>query len=409
MGNSIFNTSKLELKENKNRLNADREIEIKNLIEYVDSDGVGNDYIFGPISEESVKNLAEGIRESGFKTAVEVWELDGENKGKYMIYSGHRRVAAVKELGETKVKCDVYPYPDDELDRRLQFLRANIHSRGSIKASEEGGDIYIAHQIKYLEDILRKKGVKGNINQRICEEFNAKRNTVWKYKSLLRACDELLKAEAEGHIRLEQAAAICSYNKDDQKIIVKVIEESISKGEVLKSKDLDKLIKKLHEKEMDTEMDSTLLQEQVSMIIASILEKKDEIETPSVLDNEKKDNKSVTVYDKYMSRASQLKKDLINNRFDNLKPVEVESILKEYDEVRKELEKAKLFSELMSGMYHGVPVVNSTEIDPEDLKLFNALQLRKLTKAYDKAENLDNIVNQISTIEAEIIMTTKKI
>jgi hypothetical protein len=172
---------------------------------------------------------------------------------------------------------------------------------------------------------------------------------------------------------------------------------------------MDKLLKKLHEKELDDEMDATLLQEQVSMIIASIIEKKKEIETSSTSDSEDKDNKSVTVFDKYMSRASQLEKDLINNRFDSLKPVEVESILKKYDEIRKKLEKAKLFSELMSGMYHGVPVVNSTEIDPEDLKLFNALQLRKLTKAYDKAENLDNIVNQISTIEAEIIMTTKKI
>ena len=408
------NVKKVALEENKNsvRLNADREIEIKNLIEYVDSDGVGNDYIFGPISEESIRNLAEGIKESGFKTAVEVWELDGKNKGKYMIYSGHRRVAAVKKIGETKVKCDIYPYPDDEVDRRLQFLRANIHSRGSIKASEEGGDIYIAHQIKYLEDILRRKGMRSQveITQKVCEEFNAKKITVWKYKSLLKACDELLKAEAEGRIRLEQAATICRFNKDDQKIIVKVIEDAISKGQILNGKDIDKLTKQLHETESDEEMDNTLLETRASMIIASIIDAKKETEQTSDSESvEENDHKSTTIYDKYSLRLSQLKKDLEHNRIDDLKPAEVEKLMQDYDEIRKSLEKAHLFSELMSGLYKGAPVVNSTEIDADDLRSLNPLQLRKLTKAYDKAENLDNIVYQISTIEAEIAMTIKSL
>jgi ParB-like nuclease domain. len=154
--------------------NADREISIDLLVDYIDSDGVGNDYVFGPVTDDSISNLAKGIEEVGFKTAVEVWELSGEDSGKFMIYSGHRRVAAMKYLKKEKVKCDVYPYPKNEIDRRLQFLRANIHSRGSIKASAEGGDIYIAHQIKYLENILRKQGIKSQaqIDNIVCDEFN---------------------------------------------------------------------------------------------------------------------------------------------------------------------------------------------------------------------------------------------
>ena len=381
-------------------LNCDREIEIENLMEYVDTDGIETDYILGPISEESISNQVERIRESGFRRAVDVWELDGEYKGMYMIISGFLSVAAVKALGETKVKCDVYPYPDNELDRRLQFLRANIHSRGSIKASEEVGDIYIARQIKYLEDILRKKGIKGNINQRICEEFNVKRNTVWKYKSLLRACDELLKAEAEGHICIEQAAAICRYNKEDQKAIVKVIEDVISKGHILNGKDIDKLTKQLRETKSDEEVATTDLQERAARIISNIINDKKEIEEPSVLDfEENKDRKSMMVYDKYLLRISQIKNDVNHNCLNSLKPAEVENLMREHEALGKSLARAHLFSELMAGYYKGSPIGNGTKIDSDDLRSLNPLQMHKLTKAYEK------ILDQLRTIQTEQRMT----
>ena len=239
MANDFFsNVKKVSLKQEQERetkvepLNADREIPIDNLVDYIDSDGIGNDYVFGPVTEDSILNLAKGIEEVGFKTAVEVWKLTGDDAGKFMIYSGHRRVAAMKYLKNSSVKCDIYPYPEDEIDRRLQFLRANIHSRGSIKASAEGGDIYIAHQIKYLENILRKQGVRSQaqIDNIVCDEFNAKKNTVWKYKSLLKACDELVEAEREGIILIEQAASICSYDKESQRIIVKAIKDAVKNG-----------------------------------------------------------------------------------------------------------------------------------------------------------------------------------
>jgi hypothetical protein len=226
----------------------------------------------------------------------------------------------------------------------------------------------------------------------------------------LKACDELLKAEAEGRIRLEQAAAICRYSKEDQKVIVKVIEDAISKGQILNGKDIDKFTKQLHETESDEEMDNTLLEARASMIIAGIIDSKKETEQTSDSESvEENDHKSTTIYDKYSLRLSQLKKDLEHNRIDDLKPAEVEKLMQDYDEIRKSLEKAHLFSELMSGLYKGSPVVNSTEIDADDLRSLNPLQLRKLTKAYDKAENLDNIVYQISTIEAEIAMTIKSL
>lgn len=384
--------------------NADREISIDLLVDYIDSDGVGNDYVFGPVTDDSISNLAKGIEEVGFKTAVEVWELSGEDSGKFMIYSGHRRVAAMKYLKKEKVKCDVYPYPKNEIDRRLQFLRANIHSRGSIKASAEGGDIYIAHQIKYLENILRKQGIKSQaqIDNIVCDEFNAKKNTVWKYKSLLKACDELIEAEREGVILIEQAASICSYDKDSQKIIVKAIMDAVKNGHKLLGKDVDNLLKQLHSTDdFDKSYDDSIRQAKISSLIAALFSASpNEEKDPPVKTDEKK---NLTLFDKYSSKFSAFRKTIQSNQLDDLKPKEINSLMAEYNDIRLILENAYIFAELMAGKYKGVEVFADTKIDDNDLMRLNPGQLKKLAIAYDKAGNLDNIVNQISTIQAQKI------
>lgn len=376
--------------------NADRELPIDSLIDYVDSDGIDNDYVFGKVTYDSISNLAKGIEEEGFKTAVEVWKLDGENSGKYMIYSGHRRVAAMKYLKKKNIKCDVYSYPENEIDRRLQFLRANIHSRGSIKAASEGGDIYIAHQIKYLENILRKKGIKSQaqIDNIVCDEFNAKKNTVWKYKSLLKACDELIEAESQGIILIEQAASICSFDKDSQKIIVKAILNATKDGHKLLGKDIDKLIKQIkNDGNFDRNFDEPILQAKVSSIIAALFSSDDKKEMDSSI-QEKKD---ISLFDRYALKFSTISKNILNNKLDDLKPNEIKSLISENDNLKILLENAYLFSELMSGRYKGIEVFNDTKIDESDLDRLNSSQLKKLILAYEKADNLDNIVGQIST------------
>lgn len=410
MANDFFsNVKKVSLKQEQERetkvepLNADREIPIDNLVDYIDSDGIGNDYVFGPVTEDSILNLAKGIEEVGFKTAVEVWKLTGDDAGKFMIYSGHRRVAAMKYLKNSSVKCDIYPYPEDEIDRRLQFLRANIHSRGSIKASAEGGDIYIAHQIKYLENILRKQGVRSQaqIDNIVCDEFNAKKNTVWKYKSLLKACDELVEAEREGIILIEQAASICSYDKESQRIIVKAIKDAVKNGRKFIGKDIDKLLKQLRsDEDFDRNFDEPILQAKISSLIAALFSAKSDEEDPTPEKVEIK--KNVSLFDKYYLKFSAIRKTIQSNKFDELKPNEIKSLIDENNDVKMLLENAYLYSELMAGRYKGKEVFSDTKIDDADLLRLSPEQLKKLTIAYSNAGNLENIVNQISTVQAQL-------
>ena len=415
MANNAFNrVKKIPLKKAENvqqpsmvvDLNTN-EIEIDKLIGYKDSDGKTNDDIFGPVTEESILNLANGIKEAGFKTAIEVWKLPDD---KYMIYSGHRRVAALKYLGRKVAKCDVYEYPNDEYDRRLQFLRANIHTRGSIKASTEGGDIYIAHQIKYLETILRAKGVKSQseVDKIVCEEFNAKKITIWKYKSLLKACDELIEAEARGDILIEQAASICVFSKEDQKTIVQAIEKTINDGNKLLGKDIDKLVKTIHELEKNNGeiKNESLNQAKTSSIIADIISAKlsngtEEKETKAEKDVE---HKASTVYEKYNQKISTLKNELEHNRIDDLKPEEVLKLLEEQEGLRKALDTAYLFAELISGKYKEESITDNTNISNEDLQKLNVPQLKKLKKIFSKENGFERIYAQIKNVESEIIM-----
>lgn len=410
MANDFFsNVKKVSLKQEQERetkvepLNADREIPIESLVDYIDSDGIGNDYVFGPVTENSILNLAKGIEEVGFKTAVEVWELTGDDAGKFMIYSGHRRVAAMKYLKHKHVKCDIYSYPEDEIDKRLQFLRANIHSRGSIKASSEGGDIYIAHQIKYLENILRKQGVKSQaqIDNIVCDEFNAKKNTVWKYKSLLKACDELVEAEREGIILIEQAASICSYDKESQKIIVKAIKDAAKNGRKFLGKDIDKLLKQLRsDDDFDRNFDEPILQAKISSLIAALFSAKAEEEEPAPEKVEIK--KNISLFDKYYLKFSAIRKTIQSNKFDELKPSEIKSLIAENNDVKMLLENAYLYSELMAGKYKDKEVFSDTKIDDADLLRLSPDQLKKLMIAYSNVGNLTNIVNQISTVQAQL-------
>ena len=227
----------------------------------------------------------------------------------------------------------------------------------------------------------------------LCDEFNAKKNTVWKYKSLLKACDELIEAESQGIILIEQAASICSFDMDSQKIIVKAIINATKDGRKLLGKDVDKLIKQIkNDGNFNRNFDEPILQAKVSSIIAALFSSDDKKEMDSSI-QEKKD---ISLFDRYALKFSTISKNILNNKLDDLKPNEIKSLISENDNLKILLENAYLFSELMSGRYKGKEVFSDTKIDEADLDRFNSNQLKKLILAYEKATNLGNIVNQIS-------------
>ncbi len=189
------------------------QIKISDLIEHKD-----NEYLFGGNDEESIQNLVEGIRKDGFKGAILVWDMQN---GTYMIFSGHRRKRAMEALGRTKIPCFIYPYPEEESDRRRLLLGSNIYTRGSIDAAVR--HIYIARQIRHLRETLKMEGFTGNYKKRLAEEFGTSESKIQRYEALLNCSDRILEAEDQGIIPMAQASSLSVLSMEEQDKILDAV------------------------------------------------------------------------------------------------------------------------------------------------------------------------------------------
>ncbi len=405
------------------------DLPITSLTGYVDSDGVTNDYLFSPVTDESVKNLAEGIKKEGFKGSINVWKLTGENKGKYMIFSGHRRAKAMQLLNKTEVRCSVYDLPEKEVDRRRQFLGANIYSRGSANATVEGGDIYIARQMKYLENILILEGItsKMEINASIASEFNTSKNKVWRYKTLLSASPKLLEAEEKGIIPLAEAATISLFDEETQNNIIDAANRVAAEDKPFSRNELDNLIKKVKDiQKFSTEENEDVISEEllgssIKNLVSSIVDVKifkNDFSVAGEITTEEKKEKDIntsgsesknklTVYDKYNIRMKSLWSDVDHGKLKTLKPKEIKELQEQNEQLQVKLKIAYLYSELMAGLYNGHTVDSQLTVSDEDLELLTLKQVREIKAIYKKAEHdgngtFDSILSQFANREAEM-------
>lgn len=88
-----------------------------------------NSKIYGEESEESVKELANDMKQNGFKGAI----LAYPENGKYKIESGHRRFMAAKLAGIHEIPVIVTEAPQTESQRRIRLISMNLHSRDNLK------------------------------------------------------------------------------------------------------------------------------------------------------------------------------------------------------------------------------------------------------------------------------------
>ena len=104
-------------------------------------------------SMEGIDSLMVSIEKNGFIGAIDVYS---KPDGRYLIYSGHRRYAAMKALGRTTIPCLVYKLEDTyTINRKL--IEANINTR-ILSPLEK------AKQLAYFEKNLLDSGFTGSIN-----------------------------------------------------------------------------------------------------------------------------------------------------------------------------------------------------------------------------------------------------
>ena len=144
---------------------------------------------FSMAEDEQFQSTKASVERDGFLEDIIVTPAENDQ---YRIVSGHRRVAAARELGKETVPCKVRRYPD-RLSELRALMGANLHRRNL-------SPFDMARQLETLREVLRAEGkLPANIKEQavaMAEQAELSRATVERYLDLLNL-DATLTAWAE--------------------------------------------------------------------------------------------------------------------------------------------------------------------------------------------------------------------
>jgi ParB family chromosome partitioning protein len=182
------------------------------------------DHPFKVKEDEELERLKESIKESGVLVpALARSKADGG----YELISGHRRMAACKELGLETIPVIIRELTDEE--SIITMVDANLQ-REHILPSEKA----FAYKMKY-EAMKRTPGRKENGDQvghqtKSIDELAANspdsRNQIQRYIRLTNLIPELLQMVDENKIALTPAVELSYLSEEEQKILLEYMEYS---------------------------------------------------------------------------------------------------------------------------------------------------------------------------------------
>lgn len=138
------------------------------------------------MDSDGIDALAETISQFDFTTPIEVFELP---EGGYQVYSGHRRLTAMKQLGRETIAAIVHPYVS-EIDATSRMIAGNVFNR-------ELTPIEWARAIDtYIKDVIEKRAMEtgvrpGSVEQECLKFFGIKVGRYRKYRNLIKLIPEL--------------------------------------------------------------------------------------------------------------------------------------------------------------------------------------------------------------------------
>ena len=174
-----------------------------------------NNHPFKVIEDESLKTLAESIKENGLLNPVIVRKKDNN---RYEMISGHRRLKAIELNGEDFIKCEVKELSDDEAT--IFMVDSNMY-RDKILPSEKA----FAYKMKL--DSLKHQGKKTSGPEVLRSDDDSDRN-IRRYVRLTYLIPELLKVVddsfgAKDHHKItmgiKPAVELSYLNKDEQMLV----------------------------------------------------------------------------------------------------------------------------------------------------------------------------------------------
>ena len=194
-----------------------KEISLKNLYEF-------ENHPFKVVDDDRMDELVQSIKEKGVLSPAIVRERDD---GKLEIISGHRRKRACELAGLRKMPVIIKDLDDDEAT--ILMVDANIQ-RERILPSER------AFSLQMKMNALKNQGKRNDltsdqvgpklVSKEIGEENGISSTQVKRYVSLTNLLPELLEKVDSGKIGFVPAVNLSSIEKDKQKWILKVLDET---------------------------------------------------------------------------------------------------------------------------------------------------------------------------------------
>lgn len=188
-----------------------------------------NTLIYGDETEDSVRLLADDMKEKGFKGVILAYPV---NQNKYQIESGHRRYLAARLAGLTTVKVLITEAPVTDSERRIRLISMNLHSRGPLKPT------VMATVILTLLDANKEEQARKSLNTDmatlmdiVASQMELSVKSLEKYRQFDKLNDELKKLADEG-ISWSALTQASSLSEEKQKSIASSIWNEIERVSV---------------------------------------------------------------------------------------------------------------------------------------------------------------------------------
>lgn len=223
---------------------------------------------YGQLNAAKMIELIESIKEIGLQNAIVVWERPNN---KYMILSGHNRVAAYKILRnkedfEKYSKIPAIVKKNNEITDVIaeQIIIDTNWVQRELSPMQKSKSI----MRKYIN--LRKtySNRNGNLNKVIAEEYNISERALITYKSLNKLIIEYQSLIENSKLTIKAGLAISKYSEDIQRYIYNNYE----------CKTVNKKFKNLKKDFNIEQINKILSEESIKKVITITIDKKYEIE-----------------------------------------------------------------------------------------------------------------------------------
>ena len=169
----------------------------------------------GAFPESGLEGLTRDIRNNGFFGEITAWQDDD---GSLVIESGHRRKKSAAEAGLKEVRVRISRKPSNEVERRLNLVKWNVHGRPQTPLGTCALACFLARTYEMENDMKAERGEKVSpVNARVAEKLNLSEAAVVKYRALAKLSPQLARLVDKGACpwtSMVKAAALTPYQQD---------------------------------------------------------------------------------------------------------------------------------------------------------------------------------------------------